>query len=103
MNKTLAALFAAFALAFASAAVAAEPPANPIKLPAKPGSVTFNHKGAGHAALKCTTCHETDQGGAIPGFNKTVNKDKAHAKCHDCHKKEKKGPQKCADCHKKGT
>ena len=99
MNKTLAALFAAFALAFASAAVAADAPAGPIKLPAKPGAVTFNHKL--HVANGCTTCHATDAGGPIDGFNKTVNKDKAHAKCHECHKKEKKGPQKCAECHKK--
>ncbi|HET8542515.1 MAG TPA: cytochrome c3 family protein [Anaeromyxobacter sp.] len=99
MNKTFAALFAAVALAFASSAVAVEPPAGPLKLPAKPGSVTFQHKT--HAKLKCTQCHADDKGGAIEGFNKTVNKDKAHAKCHDCHKKEAKGPQKCADCHKK--
>ncbi len=51
--------------------------------------------------LKCTTCHKDDKGGAIEGFNKTVNKDTAHAKCQECHKKEGKGPQKCADCHKK--
>ncbi len=101
MNKTFAALFAAVALAFASNALAAEAPAKPITLPAKPGAVTFNHKGAGHAQLKCTVCHATEQGGAIEGFGKTVNKDKAHAKCHECHKKEAKGPQKCADCHKK--
>ena len=99
MKNTFAALFAAFALAFASAAVAADAPAAPIKLPAKPGSVTFNHKT--HAAQKCTVCHASDEGGAIEGMGKTVNKDKAHAKCHECHKKEKKGPQKCAECHKK--
>ncbi len=102
MKNTFAALFAALALAFASAAVAADAPAAPIKLPAKPGAVTFDHK-THTAGMKCTTCHATDAGEAIPGFNKTVNKDKAHAKCHDCHKKEKKGPQKCADCHKKGA
>ncbi len=99
MNKTFAALFAAVALSFASNAVAVDAPADPIKLPAKPGAVTFTHKT--HAAQKCTVCHATDQGGAIEGFGKTVNKDKAHAKCHECHKKEGKGPQKCADCHKK--
>ena len=98
MNKTFAALFAAVALAFASNAVAA-PPAAPITLPAKPGNVTFDH--AKHSALKCTQCHADDKGGAIPGFNKTVAKDKAHATCQECHKKEGKGPQKCADCHKK--
>jgi hypothetical protein len=98
VNKTFAALFAAVALAFASNAVAA-PPAAPIALPAKPGTVTFDH--AKHSAVKCTQCHKDDKGGAIEGFNKTVNKDKAHATCHECHKKEGKGPQKCADCHKK--
>jgi hypothetical protein len=51
--------------------------------------------------MKCTQCHATEAGGAIEGFNKTVNKDKAHATCQDCHKKQGKGPQKCADCHKK--
>ncbi len=98
MNKTFAALFAAVALAFASNA-AAEAPAKPITLPAKPGTVTFDH--SKHATLKCTQCHKDEKGGAIEGFNKTVNKDKAHATCQECHKKEGKGPQKCADCHKK--
>jgi hypothetical protein len=99
MKNTLASLLVAAAVAFASSAFAAEAPAKPIPLPAKPGAVTFQHKT--HAALKCTVCHADDKGGAIDGFGKTVNKDKAHAKCHDCHKKEAKGPQKCADCHKK--
>ena len=99
MNKTFAALFAAVALAFASNAVAVDAPAKPLTLPAKPGAVTFNH--SKHAALKCTQCHADEKGGDIEGFGKTVNKDKAHAKCHECHKKEAKGPQKCADCHKK--
>ncbi len=99
MNKTFAALFAAVALSFASSALAVDAPKDPIKLPAKPGAVTFNH--SKHANLKCTQCHADDKGGAIEGFGKTVNKDKAHAKCHECHKKEAKGPQKCADCHKK--
>ncbi len=99
MNKTFAALFAALAIAFASTAVAVDAPAAPIKLPAKPGAVTFNH--TKHVANGCKTCHADDKGGPIDGFNKTVAKEKAHAKCHDCHKKEKKGPQKCAECHKK--
>jgi hypothetical protein len=98
VNKTFAALFAAVAISFASAAAAAAPAA-PVVLPAKPGAVTFKH--ATHAAVKCTQCHADDKGGAIVGFNKTVNKDKAHAACQECHKKEGKGPQKCADCHKK--
>ncbi len=99
MKNTFFSLVVAVAVAFASSAFAAEAPAAAIKLPAKPGAVTFNHKT--HANLKCTDCHASDQGGAIEGFGKTVNKDKAHAKCQECHKKEKKGPQKCADCHKK--
>jgi len=96
VNK-FATLVAVAALAFATTAFAAAP-AGPITLPAKPGNVTFNHS---KHDLKCTTCHADDKGGAIDGFNKTVNKDKAHGKCHECHKKEGKGPQKCADCHKK--
>ena len=101
MTKTFAALFAAVAVAFAGVAVAATPPAGPITLPAKPGNVTFDHSKHLKQGMKCTTCHATEEGGAIPGFNKTVNKDTAHGKCHECHKKEGKGPQKCADCHKK--
>jgi hypothetical protein len=98
VNKTFAALFVAVALAFASTASAAAPE-GPITLPAKPGAVTFNHKA--HAAQKCTACHATEAGGDIAGIGADVNKDKAHATCLECHKKEAKGPQKCADCHKK--
>jgi len=98
MKNTLASLVVAVAFAFASNAFAAAPAA-PITLPAKPGAVTFQHKT--HAALKCTQCHADEKGGAIEGFGKTVNKDKAHAACQECHKKEAKGPQKCAECHKK--
>ncbi len=99
--KLLASLFVAFALAFATSASAADAPKDAIKLPAKPGAVTFQHKT--HADLKCTSCHKDEKGGKIEGFGATVNKDKAHAACHDCHKKQAKGPQKCADCHKKGA
>ena len=98
MTKTFASLVVAFALAFATNAMAAAPE-KAISLPAKPGAVAFQHKT--HATLKCTQCHKDEQGGPIEGFGKTMNKDKAHAACHDCHKKEAKGPQKCADCHKK--
>ena len=101
MTKIFAAMFVAVALSFATTAAAAAPTA-PITLPAKPGAVTFDHsKHAAAQGLKCTTCHATEAGGAIEGFGKTANKDKAHAACHECHKKEAKGPQKCADCHKK--
>jgi len=98
MKTALKSLCAAAVLAFATSALAAAP-AGAISLPAKPGAVAFQH--STHASLKCTTCHADDKGGAIEGFNKTSNKDKAHGKCHECHKKEGKGPQKCADCHKK--
>lgn len=98
MKNCLASLFVAVAVAFASNALA-NAPAAPITLPAKPGAVTFKHDT--HKALKCTTCHKDDKGGKIAGFGKEANKDKAHAACHECHKKEAKGPQKCADCHKK--
>ena len=100
MNKTFAALFAAVALSFASSALAAAPE-KPITLPAKPGTVTFDHQKHLKQGLKCTQCHATEKGGDIEGINKTINKDKAHALCQTCHKKEGKGPQKCADCHKK--
>jgi Cytochrome c7 and related cytochrome c len=96
--KKLAPLFAALAFAFASNAYANAPTA-PITLPAKTGAVTFKHDT--HKALQCTSCHKDDKGGAIEGLAKTMNKDKAHAACHECHKKEAKGPQKCGDCHKK--
>jgi hypothetical protein len=96
--KKLGTLFVAAAIAFAANAFAAAP-AGPVTLPAKPGNVTFDH--AKHKALKCTQCHAAEAGGAIEGFGKTANKDKAHAVCTECHKKEAKGPQKCADCHKK--
>jgi hypothetical protein len=89
----------AIAVVFATSAFAAAPE-KAIELPSKTGKVTFQHKT--HATLKCTQCHADEKGGEIEGLGKTVDKAKAHAKCHECHKKEGKGPQKCADCHKKG-
>ncbi len=95
MTKYLAALFAA--LFVVATAVAAEPPAS-ITLNAKPGNVTFPHKAhIDRVKGDCKTCHATPAGGKIEGFGK----DKAHALCVECHKKEAKGPTKCADCHKK--
>jgi hypothetical protein len=91
-------IVAAVAVSVAALAVAAVPE-KPIVLPSKTGAVTFQHKT--HAPLKCTQCHAEDVGGKIEGFGKPSNKDKVHAACHDCHKKERKGPQKCADCHRK--
>jgi hypothetical protein len=100
VTKFIAGLFAAVVLS-AGVAVAAEPPAS-ITLPAKPGAVTFNHKAHGERVKgDCKHCHAAVTGGKIEGFSASVNKDKAHGLCHECHKKEGKGPQKCADCHKK--
>ena len=92
--KALKSMAVAAMLLVASAALAAAP-AKPVTLPAKSGAVTFNH--ATHKAVKCEQCHAGGKGGKIAG----LDKDKGHAMCHECHKKEGKGPQKCAECHKK--
>ena len=84
------------AMLFVGSAIAADAPTKPSILPAKSGVVTYNHGGA-HKALKCDVCHAGGKGGKIAG----LDKDKGHAMCQACHKKEAKGPQKCADCHKK--
>lgn len=94
MNKIFVGFVAAVFLSVATMALAAVP-AGPTVLPAKNGNVTFEH--AKHKQLKCETCHATAEGGKIEGFGK----DKAHATCVECHKKEGKGPSKCTDCHKK--
>ncbi len=92
-------LVAAVAVALAASVSAAVPDA-PIVLPSRTGAITFQHRT--HASLKCTQCHADDQGGKIEGFGKKPSAQvKAHAACHECHKKEKKGPRKCADCHRK--
>ncbi len=98
MNRWMLSIVAA-ALFAAGSAMAADAPAAPVALKAKNGDVTFKHDT--HKALKCTQCHADEKGGALEGLGKTANKDKAHALCHECHKKEAKGPQKCAECHKK--
>jgi cytochrome c553 len=93
VTKFITALVAVF---LATAAVAAVP--ETVKLNAKQGTVTFNHKA--HSAKPkdgCKACHGNDKGGKIAG----LDKEKGHAMCHECHKKEGKGPQKCAECHKK--
>jgi opacity protein-like surface antigen len=82
------------ALFLASPAIAADAPAKASVLKAKSGDVTYNH--SKHTALKCETCH-----GAKPGKIAGLDKEKGHAMCQECHKKEGKGPQKCAECHKK--
>jgi opacity protein-like surface antigen len=91
--KALLTMAVAAMLLVGSASAAA--PAKAVVLQAKSGAVTFNH--ATHKAVKCTACHADDKGGKIAG----LDKDKGHAMCHECHKKEGKGPQKCAECHKK--
>jgi predicted CXXCH cytochrome family protein len=91
VTKLITALFAAALLV--TTATAAAPPEK-ITFPAKSGNVTFPHKA--HGPKGCKTCH-TAAPGKIAGFNK----DKAHALCQECHKKEAKGPTKCDGCHKK--
>ncbi len=105
--KTVA-LLAALALSTSPGPAAPPPeppppvgPAKTIVLPSRAGVVTFDHRSRGHNPLRCKQCHRDDTGGAIEGFRKTQHKAKAHAACHECHKKEGKGPQKCADCHVK--
>ena len=74
-------------------------------LPAKFGRVTFHHSKHQHMesdkGTECSACHAAGSPTSIPGFNKTMNKDLAHATCHPCHKKEGKGPQMCSECHKR--
>jgi opacity protein-like surface antigen len=91
--KVLLSMAVAAMLLVGSAMAAA--PAKPVVLQAKSGAVTYDH--GKHKALKCETCHADAKGGKIAG----LDKDKGHAMCQECHKKEGKGPQKCADCHKK--
>jgi hypothetical protein len=91
--KVLLSMAVAAMLLVGSAMAAA--PAKPTVLQAKSGAVTYDH--GKHKALKCETCHADAKGGKIAG----LDKDKGHAMCQECHKKEGKGPQKCADCHKK--
>ena len=83
------------AMLLVGSAVAADAPTKPSVLPAKSGAVTYNH--GKHKGITCETCHKDAKGGKIAG----LDKDKGHAMCHECHKKEGKGPQKCAECHKK--
>jgi predicted CXXCH cytochrome family protein len=93
--KIIFSIAAALALASAAPALAA-PPAEGVKLPAKNGPVTFNHKS--HPGIDCTKCHADAKGGKIETIH---NKDKAHGLCVECHKTQAKGPTKCAECHKK--
>jgi predicted CXXCH cytochrome family protein len=83
------------ALMFVAAPAFAAAPADPVQLPAKNGTVTFDH--SKHAKIDCTKCHADAAGGKMA----PLGKEKGHATCLDCHKAEAKGPTKCNDCHKK--
>lgn len=93
MTRYLKAFFAAAVLATATAALAAPP--TTVKLPAKNGDVTFDHKA--HQTQGCKKCHE----GAPKKIELT--KDTAHKLCWSCHTEQQKGPtgKNCTECHKK--
>ncbi len=82
------------ALAFATVAAAANPPAEPVKIPNKNGEITFNH--AKHKEVKCETCHGKAEGGKMK-----LDKDSGHKLCQDCHKanKDKGASVVCKTCH----
>jgi predicted CXXCH cytochrome family protein len=82
------------ALAFATVAAAATPPAEGVKIPNKNGEITFNH--SKHKEVKCETCHGNANGGKIE-----FTKEKGHALCQDCHKanKDKGASINCKTCH----
>ncbi len=90
MNRIPAILFA---LAFATVALAANPP-DEVKIPNKNGEITFHH--AKHKEVKCETCHGNAQGGKI-----ALTKEKGHQMCQDCHKanKDKGASVACKTCH----
>jgi hypothetical protein len=88
-------MFAVIAVLFAVSVNAANAPTEPKVLTAKQGNVTFKH--TTHKDVACEKCHGPGEAKAIG----KMEKDKAHAMCHACHKETKKGPQKCAECHKK--
>ncbi len=84
-----------FALAFASVAAAANPPADGLKIPNKNGEITFNH--SKHKALKCEQCHV----GNPNGGKFKLDKESGHKLCQDCHKanKDKGASINCKTCH----
>ena len=79
MNRIPAILLA---LAFATVALAANPPPADVKIPNKNGEITFHH--AKHKDLKCEQCHAKPEGGKI-----ALSKDAGHKMCQDCHKANK--------------
>ena len=89
-------IVAALALTFFCAGVAVATDTTTVVLPAKNGNVTFPHK-KHQDMIKCTTCHETEEGGKIA----SLGKDWAHKTCKGCHEEKKQGPTKCGECHKK--
>ena len=92
MKKIIAAVVVV--LMFAATALAAGPEV--ITLPAKMGTVTFQHKQHQDRLKDCKICHEKGPG-KIAGFGK----DFAHKTCKGCHETKKQGPTKCGECHKK--
>ncbi len=108
--KKLLAVACALLFLGATAALAADAPAGPIKVTnfGKKDVVTFDH--AKHASADCATCHhKSDEGYKCSGCHKDSDamKDAAHAKetgkCWVCHNKSSAKvvkELKCADCHK---
>lgn len=91
-------IVAAFALTLFCAGFATAADDAVVVLKAKNGDVSFPHKKHKDMKdLKCTTCHETDNGGKIAD----LGKDWAHKTCKGCHEERGKGPVKCNECHKK--
>ena len=95
MKSILSAFVAIAFLAATPALAAAPPPPASVTLKAKDGNVTLDHKA--HQKQGCKNCHGAGTPGKI-----TLDKDKAHTLCIDCHKqKGGSAPAKCLDCHKK--
>ncbi len=109
MKRALAVIVmvAVVAIAFATTGFAQTAPKTvTLAKAAKLGPVTFNPEA--HQGMKgrtCTTCHETEKGGAIKAgmFHTTKPAPKLDGGCNDCHKKPEnaKSPKGCTGCHKK--
>lgn len=91
-------VIAAVAMSLFCAGFAAAADQTVVELPAKNGNVSFPHKKhQDMKEMKCTNCHETEQGGKIAN----LGKDWAHKTCKGCHTEKGAGPTKCNECHKK--
>ncbi len=110
MKRAVLAILVAIAVVFVAGNLYAQTAPKSVTLAkaAKLGPVTFDH--ATHQAMKgaaCTTCHETEKGGAIKAgmFHTTKPAPKLDGGCLDCHKKPEsaKAPKVCAGCHKKAA